>query len=115
MKLRSKSLYPVITREFKDLAELANVVELSTVTVKKILHGSRPFTRQEKRRICKYLGLPMSKVFEDEEDEPDENVKPVEPPVVPVACISAPLGSVVSINGINYKLDLNIIPIGKGV
>lgn len=110
MKLHGKSLYPVITREFTDAAELAEVVEVSEKTVLRILHGSRPFTRKEKIRISEYLGLPLSSVFAGEVDESVDEPAPTKPVdtsgvIASGVQVVVPLGSAVTIGGVKYKLD----------
>lgn len=79
MKLRKLSLYPVITQSFKDLYELADVMEVSSKTASRVLDGTRAFTLKEKERICKYLKLSRSEVFGDQivEAEPPKQ-EPVE-------------------------------------
>lgn len=63
MKLRNQSNYPVITTEFKNLAELAAVMQTSTKTAQRVLSGTRPFYHTEKERISTYLGLSIDEVF----------------------------------------------------
>lgn len=65
MRIKSKSHYPVITAEFTNLAELADVMEVSTKTAQRALSGVRPFRIKEKRRICDYLGRELKEVFAD--------------------------------------------------
>lgn len=63
MRQRKISKYPVITAEFKSIAELAEVMEVSTKTAQRVLNGYRPFYFKEKRRICEYLGRDIAGVF----------------------------------------------------
>lgn len=63
MRQRKMSLYPVITTEFVNLAELAQVMQTSTKTASRVLNGKRPFNRHEKERICAFLGLTREEVF----------------------------------------------------
>lgn len=66
MKLRKKSNYPVLTAEFKSVAELAGVMDVSEKTAQRVLNGYRPFYHKEKLSICNYLGRPVSEVFGNE-------------------------------------------------
>lgn len=66
MKLRKKSNYPVLTAEFKSVAELAGVMDVSTKTAQRVLNGYRPFYHKEKLLICEYLGRSISEVFGNE-------------------------------------------------
>jgi len=63
MRQTKKSNYPVITAEFTNLAELAEVMQTSTKTAQRTLNGERSFKITEKRRICEYLGRELSEVF----------------------------------------------------
>lgn len=63
MKINTMSNYPIITAEFKNLAELAAVMETSTKTAQRALQGVRPFRITEKRRICAYLDRELTEVF----------------------------------------------------
>ena len=63
MKKRRMSNYPVITAEFANLAELADVMETSTKTAQRVLNGARPFYHKEKVRIATYLGKSIEEVF----------------------------------------------------
>lgn len=65
MRIKSISHYPIITSEFTNLAELADVMEVSTKTAQRALSGARPFRIKEKRRICEYLGRELKEVFAD--------------------------------------------------
>lgn len=63
MRQTKKSLFPIITAEFANVAELAEVMEKSEKTALRSLNGSRPFQLREKRKICDYLGRELSEVF----------------------------------------------------
>ena len=65
MRIKSISHYPIITAELTNLAELADVMEVSTKTAQRALSGARPFRIKEKRRICEYLGRELKEVFAD--------------------------------------------------
>lgn len=63
MRMTKKSKFPIITAEFGNMAELAEVMERSTRTARRSLDGLRPFQIKEKRRICAYLGRELNEVF----------------------------------------------------
>lgn len=63
MRQTKVSKFPIITAEFKNMDELAAVMETSTRTARRALSGSRPFRLQEKKRICNYLARDLSEVF----------------------------------------------------
>ena len=63
MKQRKLSNYPVITAEFENLEELAEVMECCKKTAARVLNGSRPFTHKEKVRVSNYLEKTIAEVF----------------------------------------------------
>lgn len=67
MRSSKKSLYPEISRQFEDRAELAEVIEKSIRTVTRIMAGERAFTKRDRVKICAYLGMTEAEVFRKEE------------------------------------------------
>lgn len=67
MRSSKKSLYPEISRQFENRAELADVIEKSPRTVTRILNGERSFTKRDRIKICAYLGMAETEVFRKEE------------------------------------------------
>ena len=63
MRSAKKSLYPVISRQFEDRAELADVIEKSIRTVTRIMAGERAFTKRDRVKICNYLGMTEAEIF----------------------------------------------------
>lgn len=66
MRSNRMSLYPVISRQFEDQAELADVIEKSVRTVSRIMTGERCFTKRDRIKICNYLGMTEEEVFPKE-------------------------------------------------
>ena len=63
MKSSKKSLYPEISRQFENRAELAEVIGKSIRTVTRIMAGERAFTKRDRMRICLYLDMTEAEVF----------------------------------------------------
>jgi transcriptional regulator with XRE-family HTH domain len=67
MRSNKKSLYPEISRQFEDRAELADVIEKSIRTVTRIMAGERAFTKRDRVKICDYLGMTEAEIFRKEQ------------------------------------------------
>ena len=67
MRSNKKNLYPEISRQFENRAELAEVIDKSVRTVTRMLSGERPFTKRERVKVCAYLGMDEAEVFRKED------------------------------------------------
>lgn len=59
----SNSPYIWLADYFTDYYELADLLNISTRTVSRIMSGSRKLTRREQLKILEYLGLQENSVY----------------------------------------------------
>ena len=58
MRVTSKTKFPILAEQFRNMNELANLMRCSERTARRSVSGNRPFKEYELRDIENYLGLP---------------------------------------------------------